>query len=232
VTNLINNHMKNLLVVLVILGYQAFGQSDEIRKLSSFSELSASEGITVYMEKGSKEEARVEVSGADLDDVVTDVIGSTLKIEMRGNKNYRNPNVTVYVTYKSVDEIDASSAASVDFKSVIKEESLEIDVSSAARVRAEISVEELDVDISSSGDVELSGMATSQQVDLSSAGRYDGSDLVSEYADVEVSSAGNAKVNVTQKIRAEASSGGSIYYSGNPEKVYADSSSGGKVRRN
>jgi len=223
--------MKNLLIALLFVSINALAQDQETRTLSSFSELSASEAISVFLKQGNKEEARVEVSGTDVDEVVTDVIGDKLKIEMRGSRSYRNVKVAVYVTYKSIDEVEASSASTVEFSSVVEAKSLDIDVSSAARVRAEVNVEDLDIDISSSGDVELAGSANSQRIDISSAGDYDGRDLVSDFAEVDVSSAGSAKVNVTEEIRAEASSGGSVLFMGEPKKVYADSNSGGKVRK-
>ena len=60
---------------------------------------------------------------------------------------------------------------------------------------------------------------------------YGAFDLESEEARIDVSSAGDARVFVTKEIDADASSGGSVFYRGNPDKVYIDASSGGKVRK-
>ena len=100
-----------LCFLLVAATIHATAQSKEDRKLSSFDRLSVGEAITVYLEQGSSESATVEVSGADLDDVVTEVSGSRLKIEMENNRNYRDVEVTVYVTYRNLDELSVSSAA-------------------------------------------------------------------------------------------------------------------------
>ncbi|MFT4737751.1 MAG: hypothetical protein ACI8QD_000247 [Cyclobacteriaceae bacterium] len=223
--------MKYLAIVLIFVSSVAFGQSTETRNLPSFSAIDVSEGILVVMTAGSKEEAVIEVTGADLEDVITEVSGQTLNIEMRGNNNYRNLEVTVLVTYKNIDEIDLSSAGRLTFETKLVSEELDIEVSSAGSMKAEIEVSRLEVDISSSGKVELSGRSDRQTVDLSSAGRYDAGDLQTNFTEIDASSAGSATVFVSQELRADANSAGSIKYKGNPEKVFSDASSGGKVRK-
>ena len=222
--------MRTLSFLLLFVATLSFAQQKETRKLSSFDAIDVSEGIEVILEKGSPE-ARVEVSGADLNDVITEVSGGTLNIEMRGNNNYRNLEVTVYVKFESINEIDASSAANVVFKSTISGRELDIDVSSAAYVRADVDVSAIHIDISSSGKVELTGKAEEQEVDISSAASLEADEMVSRIADIEVTSAGSASVQVTEELRAEANSAGRVSYKGNPERVFADSSSGGKVRK-
>jgi hypothetical protein len=209
----------------------ACAQRSETRKLPSFDELSVGESITVEMRKGSSEEAIVEVRGADLDDVLTDVIGGRLKIEMRYRMGYRNVDVRVRLTFVELEEISVSSSADLFCEDVITGKSLELDVSSSGDASLKIDVEELEVEVSSSGDLELEGNCESQYVRASSSGDYNGFDLVSSFADIRASSGADVEVNVTEEIEADASSGASIYYRGNPDKVYVDSSSGGKVRK-
>lgn len=222
---------KLLGLIAVLVSINGYAQTSETRNLSSFDEIDVAEAITVYMTQGNKEEAIIEVRGADPADVETDIIGDRLRIEMAGNKNYRNVEVVVYVTYKNINEIEASSASSIIFKSVIRGAALDVDVSSAASVTAEIEVDRLSVDISSSGDVELSGKAEEQRVEVSSAGDYNARDLMSRLADIDVSSSGDATVYVTEEINADASSAGTVTYKGEPKKVFADADSGGKVRK-
>ena len=88
-----------------------------------------------------------------------------------------------------------------------------------------------DVNISSSGDVSLSGEAESLNADLSSAGDFDAYNLMVKDADVSASSAGDAKVNVSERIRARASSAGDIYYRGDPRYIDAHSSSAGGIHK-
>ena len=248
---------KSFLISLlgIFVAAATFAQ-EETRNLSSFNEVSAHEGISVYLSEGSNESARVVINGGnvDLDDVLTDVSGSRLKIHLedRNGWNNRNVDVDVFVTYKSLSALKASSAASIEVEDVIDANGdFEVDVSSAGDVRAKITgIDELEVDASSAGDaeleveadeieasvsssggIEISGIARVQDIEASSSGDYEGYDLESKEAEASASSGGSIEVNVSEKIRARASSGGSVRYEGEPKYVNADSSSGGRVKK-
>ena len=215
---------------LAFIFLSACSQSKETRNLSSFSSISVGEAIEVYLEKGSSEKAVLEVRGTDLENVITKVSGDHLKIKM-DEGNWRSVDVTVWVTYRELDGIGISSAAKLFAKEPIKSESMEIDVSSAAKGEIALNVGDLEVDISSAADLTLYGVANTMEIDISSAGSLRAYELECKDAEIDVSSAGSAKVNVTERIEAGASSGGSIRYKGNPDKVQANSSSGGSVKK-
>lgn len=243
-------YLMTLLGVLVTGA--VFGQSKETRSLSSFSEITAHEGIDVIIKEGNKEEARIESDSHDLDEVLTDVSGGRLKIHLEGN-NHRNVDVTVYVTYKSIDRIAASSAANlssdgpidanggdfdVDVSSagdidatINNADEIEIDASSSGDARLKVQANSIDAGVSSAGDIEVDGTAKKQDIEASSSGDYDAYDVESEEVEASASSAGSIKVNVSEKIDARASSGGSVRYKGNPRYVDSNSSSGGSVRK-
>jgi hypothetical protein len=223
--------MNKLFVFIIFLTGSALSvsaQETETRSLSDFNEISVGEAINVTLVPGNKNEAVVKVRNIDLEDVETDVRGGTLKIELSGSR-YRNIDVEITLTYKSIEGLHVSSAADVVTKGAIKSTSLDLSVSSAANAVLEIIAEKIDVEVSSSGDLELTGKTTSQRVSVSSAGDYDAYDLSCDEAYVRASSAGSARINATKKIDAKASSAGSIKYRGEPDKVYVNSSSGGDV---
>ncbi|HAM09055.1 MAG TPA: DUF2807 domain-containing protein, partial [Bacteroidales bacterium] len=85
----------------------------------------------------------------------------------------------------------------------------------------------MDVNISSSGDMTLSGEADVLEADMSSAGDLKAYNLKVREADISASSAGDADVNVTERLRARSSSAGDINYTGNPRYIDANSSSAG-----
>ncbi|GAB4235298.1 MAG: head GIN domain-containing protein [Ekhidna sp.] len=229
----------------------AYSQDEETRSLSSFSKISAHEAIDVFIKAGSKEEARIVSDSHDLDEVLTEVSGDRLKIHLEGN-NHRNVDVKVYVTYKSIDAISASSAASLSSEGTIQAygdfdvdvssagdiqtritgvDELNIDASSAGDARLEVDAKEVEADVTSAGDVEIAGTAGSLDVEVSSSGDFDGYDLECEEVEASASSGGGAKVYASKKLRGRASSGGSVRYKGNPEYVDTNSSSGGSIRK-
>lgn len=208
----------------------AHAQDKETRNLSSFDEVSVGQAITLIIEEGNEEKAIVEVDGVDLDDVITEVRGSSLKIKM-GQGNFRSSSVTVYLTYKSLKEIEVNSAAKLESKSVLKGKELRIQVSSAGRAELEVDVDALDVDVNSAGKLELSGKCNFNNVDINSAAKLYAFDLQSKKVNADVNSAAKAEIFVSSELIAEANSGGSIYYKGNPDKVISNSDSGGRVKK-
>ena len=218
------------LIAATFITFVATGQDTETRNLGSFDAISVGEAIDVEITKGNKEEAVVEVSGTDASNVLTDVFGGRLRVRM-AKGNWRNVDVNVKVTYKELSDIEVSSAADLETTNMLVSEELEVDVSSAGDAKLMVQVKELQVRVSSAGDLTVEGSAEEQFVRVSSSGDYDAYDLRSKYAEVDASSSGDARVFVEEKLDADASSSGSVYYRGDPPKVYADSSSGGRVRK-
>lgn len=244
--------MKKLLLFVWVLGtfLTGFTQSTDTRSLRSFDRVSAAEGVEVFLTAGSVESARIEASRISVEDVLTEVSGGKLSIHLEGN-NHRNVDVKVYVTYKELSGLSASSAASIKVEDDVdargnfdigassagsvsvslSAESVDIDVSSSGDVNAEVRVAELDAEMSSAGDIDISGTAKYAAVSGSSSGGFDGYDFVCDEADLRVSSGASIKITVNEKLDGRASSGGSIRYKGAPSQVNANSSSGGSVRK-
>ena len=225
--------MKKIVSVLLLSVSVLVGQAQdsEVRAVGSFTGVKSSEAIDVYLKKGERENVKVEVSGVKLSDVLTEISGSYLKIHMRQGNNRNRGTVKVHVTYVSLNKISASSASNVFSEGIIKSNQMEISVSSAAQVELQIDSEDLLVDASSAGDVVLEGKSKKLEVECSSAADVDAYKLESEIVDASASSGASIKINVTKELDAQASSGGTIRYRGNPVKTNSDSSSGGSVKK-
>lgn len=218
------------LILLLLVNSIAFSQHVEERALPPFKALKAGEAIEVYLKKGDDEQVRIETEGVDIEKVITDVSGQTLKIYMeRGN--YKNRKVKAYVTFKSLEEINCNSAADIQGESIIEGDHLRINVNSAANVRLEVKVNGLDIKVTSSGELNISGSAKRTNVDISSAGDLNAYNLISEHTTINVSSGGVAKVTASKELNAKANSGGNIRYKGNPDKKNIHSNSGGSVSK-
>lgn len=224
--------MKGYLIyVLVILGCSfALAQESEVRNVGTFNGIKAAEAVDVYLKKGAKESVRVEASGTDLSNVITEVSGSYLRIHM-AQGNFRRTSVKAYVTFVSLEKISASSASNVFSEGIIATPSMDINVSSAATVEVGLDTDLVTADVSSAGEIILEGRSKVFEVEASSAGDVDAYKLLSERVSARVSSAGSVKVNAVKELDARASSGGDIRYRGNPLKTNTDSSSGGSVKK-
>jgi len=173
----------------------------------------------------------VVVTGIALNNVITEVSGSYLKVHMRDGNYHGNVNAKVYVTYVKVDKLSASSAGSLFSEGALEADDMEISASSAGSIEVTLKANSVDASVSSAGEIQLQGKTTSLDIDASSAGQIDAYDLEAQKVSAEASSAGSLKVTVTEDLKAHASSGGSIRYHGNPNKSITDSSSGGSVKK-
>lgn len=224
--------MKNLVLaafaVVASLGAQA--QKSETRSVSSFSGVKAAEGIDVYLKRGNKEELKVEASGTQLSNVITEVSGGYLKIHM-AEGNYRDRTVKVFVTYLAINALTASSGANVYHEGTLKSSDLELRASSGGNIELKVESVSVEAGASSAGEIVLEGLAKSVDLDASSGGEVDAYNLTSDKAKAEASSGGDVKLSVNKELEARASSGGSIRYRGNPERSNTNASSGGSVKK-
>lgn len=198
------------------------------RKAENFTGIKVSTGIDVFLKQGDNMSVTVEADENLHEYIITEVKGGVLNV-------YTDANIRdaerkrVYVTMKDINYISTTSAGDVVGETRVKTDKLELNASSAGDIKIEIYAKSVSLNISSSGDMTLSGEADFLEADLSSAGDLNAFDLKVKEADVSASSAGDAEVNVTEKITARASSAGDISYMGNPKYVDSHSSSAGGI---
>jgi len=203
----------------------------EQRDVPAFTGIKVSSGIDVYLTQGDRTEVVVEADQNLQEVILTEVTGSVLNVG--SDKNIRMAkSKKVHVTCPDIQLIEISSAGDLIGETLIRTANLDIDMSSAGDLTLEVEADDITVDISSAGNVYLQGKTGSLNADLSSAGDLDAYDLEAASADVTVSSAGNAKVYVTDEARFRSSSAGDINYKGDPRILEMHSSSAGTINKN
>lgn len=226
--------MNKILTTLLLAGLvgTAVAQESEVRDVGSFQGIRAAEGIDVFLNKGDRESVRVEVSGdTELSHVITEVSGTYLKIHLREGHYRRNISAKVYVTYREINKISASTAANVYSEGGINTRNMDIECATAATVDLTLVVDEVKADVSSAGDLELKGKANRAEFSVSTAGEIDAYDLEAVIVSADGSTAGTAKIHVLKELYAEATTGANIRFRGNPSKSRTDSRSGGSVKK-
>lgn len=200
------------------------------RNAENFTGVRVSTGIDVYLKQGNNEAISVEADENLHEYILTEVRDGVLHVYTEVNIR-KAERKRVYVTMKEVNSVRTSSAGDVIGETPIKCDKLKLSASSAGNIKLDVNAKEIEADISSSGDITLTGEADMLEADLSSAGDLNAYDLKVREADISASSAGNAEINVSEKITARASSAGDINYQGNPKYVDAHSSSAGGVHK-
>jgi len=200
------------------------------RKVGSFTGVMASSGVDVYLRQGDADAVNVEADENLHEYILTEVKGDVLHVYTEVNIRDAEKE-RVYVTMKEINSLKTSSAGDIYGESPIRCDELELSASSAGDIKLEIFVRELTVNISSSGDMTLSGETDELEANLSSAGDLDAYNLKVREADVSVSSAGDADINVSERLTARASSAGDINYKGDPKYIDAHTSSAGGIHK-
>ncbi|MBR1994133.1 MAG: DUF2807 domain-containing protein [Alistipes sp.] len=124
-------------------------------------------------------------------------------------------------------EIDCSSSGNI--RAEIRCNTCDIEASSSGEVKATLVTRQCDVECSSAGQVQLKGASLSCEAECSSAATLSAAQFAVKHYQVDVSSAGHAKICCVEKLQAEASSGGSIRYTGGCQVTSMKSSSGGSI---
>lgn len=223
------------IILFVAACFQAINANAErqTRQISGFHGVSVSSGIDLYLTQKNAEEVFVEAESDDINKIITEVEGGVLKIYIKEkswfNLNWNTKPRKVYVSFITLDKIEASAGSDVISQGQFKLDRIKIDASSGSDVKLELEANEISVGSSSGSDISLKGTAINFQADASSGSDIDAGDLQTKNCNASVSSGSDVKVNVSEKLDANASSGGDIVYYGNPKIKDINKSSGGDV---
>jgi hypothetical protein len=216
--------MVSLLATIIILS--ATAQKDiindpnaELRNVNGpFSSIKISGGIDLFLSAG--EEEAVAVSASDnkfKEGIKTEVVNGLLKIYYDNEKswaNWKNRQLRVYVSYKTLEKVDASGACDVQVSGVLSMPLLYLNLSGASDFKGAVAVNDLKLNLSGASDVTIKGTAT--RVDIESTGASDvkGYDLTTEYCTAKASGASDIHITVTKELAAHASGASDIKFKG------------------
>jgi ABC-type uncharacterized transport system auxiliary subunit len=202
----------------------------KVRQADRFNGVRVSSGIDVFLKQGDSEAITVEADENLHEYILTEVRDGVLNVYTE--VNIREAEMKrVYVTMKDISYIKTTSAGDVIGETPVKSDNIELSASSAGDIKLEVYAKEIELNISSSGDMTLTGEADILNADLSSAGDLNAFELNVKEADISASSAGDADVNVSEKLTARASSAGDINYRGNPKYIDSHASSAGGIHK-
>ena len=225
----------------------------ESRNVGEFSGIQVSTGVNLVFKQESPTNVKVIADADKLQYIVTKVDNGVLKVyvDNKGQKNLKFKNISVNVSSPRMDNIKASSGATFTTINSVKENNLTIDASSGSvvkgkfnisnnalleassgtSVKVEVNSRSLVFKGSSGSDTSIQGEAETAAFDVSSGAVCKGEAFQANQVEAESTSGSNLSVNAVDKLKAKASSGGTIRYRGNPE-ITSDISkmSGGSLK--
>jgi hypothetical protein len=208
---------STLIMMLTFCASFVFAQGEETRQMPSFSKLSTGGSWDVILEQGDREEVRLESKNLDLNKVITEVSGNTLKIYLEEG-NYRNLNLKVYVTYRELEEIKHGGSGNLISESDIEAADLSLAFGGSGDARFQnIHADNLKVKMAGSGNVSIKGGTVGQlKVNQSGSGNFKGMDLQAEEVDVTKAGSGNTAITANRSLAVSSAGSGNIQYQGNP----------------
>jgi hypothetical protein len=238
--------MKKILVCLfALISLHSFAQDESVindpnaekRELKeSFSGISVTDGIELYLTQGKEESIAVSASDAkyferyrtEVDNGILSIYYDNKGVNWTGNEKRK---LKAYVSFKTLEKLNASGGARVQMKSKLSSPKLEATFTSGSRFTGDVDIDQLDLAENSGASMEVNGRAARLKVEVSSGAILKGYDLVSEYCDARASSGGAVRISVNKELTVKASSGGGIHYKGDAVVKDMNVSSGGSVKK-
>jgi hypothetical protein len=259
--------MKKLLFAILLLAGFAlnaqektsivYDENAQVRKVPSFTAISVSSAIDLYLTQSNKNEVAVSATNDEIrDHIITEVVGGTLIIRL-GDKGtwfswrkWGNYKTKAYVSIKDIDALTASGASTVhlintiespkmriklsgasDFKGNIKAGVLMYQLTGASDYKGQITANSIDIDGSGASSIELTGNVDDLAVEVSGASDAKLYNLTAKGAILRASGASNIGVTVTEILRANSSGASDINYKGNPNVKESNTSGASSIRR-
>jgi ribosomal protein L31 len=160
-------------------------------------------------------------------------LGDTLKIGLKPGRRCCNGSVTLEadVSMPELTGLDLSGASYANITGFESDKSLDVDVSGASHLRGDIEAGDATFDLSGASQATLSGSAHNVSVEASGASHANLSDFPMDDADINVSGASSAVVNVSGVLNADASGASHVFYTGEPTMGDVDTSGASTVER-
>ena len=260
--------MKKILFALLLLaGFVVNAQENKSivydenaqqRKVPSFTAISVSSAIDLYLTQSNKNAVAVSASNDEIrDHIVTEVVGGTLIIRLGDRdrkwmswKKWGNYKTKAYVSIQDINALTASGASNVhlvntiespkmriklsgasDFKGNIKAGVLMYQLTGASDYKGEVSANSIDIDGSGASSIELIGKVDDLAIEVSGASTAKLYNLTAKGAILRASGASNIGVTVTEILRASSSGASDINYKGNPTVKESNTSGASNIRR-
>ena len=201
---------------------------EEIRNTGDFDEIKVSRGMNVYISQGNESSVIVKADENLLDAIETNVEGGILKVTT--NSNIRKATeLKVMVTVSELNAVKTTAGSNVFSENTFETNEIDLSATAGSNMKMNLEVKSVDVSASAGSNIKLSGSAKSINCSASSGSNIKAEEFTSTECVARVSSGANIWIIAKNDFKGRASSGGNIFYYGNPATTDIQKSSGGNV---
>jgi hypothetical protein len=228
-------------LLVSILSDSAFAQKTindpnaEKRNVSGYHAIEVSGGIDLYLSQGDESVAVSASEPRFRDRIKTEIRNGVLKIWYESNSNihfeWGNRKLKAYVSFKNLDNLDASGGSDVLVDGVIKLSTLKMDLSGGSDFEGKVELNDLNVGASGGSDVKISGSVKQLDLDASGGSDFKGYDLAADVCNLQASGGSDVYITINKELTAEASGGSDVYYKGNGSVREMKSSGSSSIKK-
>ncbi len=223
--------MKKIIILLSIITFSNLGcraQKKEDRVITNFNQIELAGTVNVFFKESDTLKLSVSADSKEIAKVTTSVTNGRLSIMNKGNFN--SP-VNVYVYAKNLKSLNITGATEFTCLNQITSDSLNIDLTGSPNVHVNTKANYISVTQSGAAELTLKGSSKRLQANVSGASELKAYGMQIENVEIITTGASTAKINVNNKLNANASGASTIKIKGDVKEVYAESSSAATIKR-
>ena len=207
-----------LLSTVLLTSVSVYSQNVANRELPEFSGIDVSGVFTVYLTQAPVFQVQIETEKVDAGNVITEVSGGVLSIELDGSLP-RGGQAVVKVTAPVFKSIKAGGVANIEGTNTIETASFDLNVSGASKAKLDLNTDVLKSVISGASNVHYSGAANVHNLNISGASLLRASDLITETLEVRGSGAAKIEVSVKSLAKGDISGTSNLVFEKEPESI-------------
>lgn len=141
-------------------------------------------------------------------------VNGELKIKNKEPISYRSNNKTVLIKMNNpdIEKMVISGAGSIATNDITLKKDIEFHISGAGEVNVKLFNNRTSIFVAGAGTIRLRGSSDQLKVKMTGAGNLEADELKNKWADVEISGAGNAKINTSNELNVKISGVGNLEY--------------------
>ena len=199
--------------------------------LEGFTRVQTGHGCRLSVVPSNDYSVVVRINDNLRDNLDVDVEDSTLRVQIRSLRFYRNLHCEVDVAMPDIDGVRLSGGARGTVSDFNLDHAFDARLSGGSRLQGTFTAAHLDVTVSGGASADLSGSSDSASLRGSGGGRITLPDWETAAADVTFSGGSRGTIDVRDELTGRVSGGGSISYVDSPRRVDVSRSGGGRVRQ-
>lgn len=201
---------------------------EENRPVEKFNGIRVSRGMDVYVSQDSIQKVVVKADENLLDVIQTRIEDNNLVITVTENIREAKSK-KVYVTVNDLHEISAMAGSNVSTEETLRFDNLKLSSIAGSNLKLELITKSLLAKAAAGSSILLKGLSVNAECRAMAGSNIKAQDFNAQKGIAKANSGSNIWLTVGKEIDANASSGGNVYYFGNPTSTSVKNSSGGNT---